>query len=523
MKCWSSGRGGFLVTSTAREIARRIVAADPATVAEVDSIVRSSARELRVKIPRRSELLEAVRLCPGAQAPLTRLLRTNPVRSRSGVAVVAVIMKDHPCPGSCLFCPREEGIAQSYLGEEPAVARALENDFDPERQTAARLAALAATGHATDKVEAIILGGSFGAYPGPYRRDFVDGMLAALNGPGVAHNSAAAQRLIGLTVETRPDMVDLEELVFLRELGVTKVELGVQSLDEGVLEANRRGHGKDEVRYAVRLLRDAGFKVGFHLMPGLPGSDLECDGRTLAETFREPAYRPDYLKIYPCVVVDGSPLVEVWRRGVYVPPTASELVGLLAKAKAALPPYVRLSRLVRDIPAGRILAGITEGNLRERIGERMRAEGLLCGCIRCREVGEGSISAATPVEPTDYAYETVGGEEHFLSVEDPNGGLLSFARLRLPSGVSTALRAFPELDGAALLRELRTYGEAAPLGIEGRVQHRGLGEALLRRAEQLARRSGYARLAIITAPGIEPYYLRRGYLRTGSYLLKELG
>ena len=479
----------------------------------------------------RSELAAGLRAPDG---PLERLLTLNGIRSQSGVATVTVITEPYACPGRCVYCPTEARAPKSYLTNEPAVMRAVRNDYDPYRQVAARLDALHQTGHPVDKVELIVKGGTWSFYPDRYQDAFIRRCFDAANAFGRAEghgaamtpeeaqrrNEAAACRLVGVTVETRPDYVTEEELRRLRRLGVTRVELGVQTLEEAVLERIVRDHGTAEVRGATQLLKDAGFKVAYHLMPNLPGATPASDLASARTVFEDPAYRPDTLKLYPCVVIESAELHAWWREGRYRPYDDETLVELLLRIKQLVPPWVRIERVIRDIPSTSIQAGCLTTNLREELHRRLQARGLRCRCIRCRQVRQ---ETAGRFALTRRDYEASGGTEVFLSFEEPETDRLAcLLRLRIPG---RGLPGLPELRGAALVRELHTYGPHLPLveRREGAVQHQGFGRRLLAEAERLAGESfGLRRMAVIAGAGARAYYRKLGYELDGTYMVKRL-
>jgi len=463
-------------------------------------------------------------------AETLRRLQMKPVRTLSGVATVTVLTKPFPCPGECIFCPTDVRMPKSYLADEPGAIRAEYHQFDPYATTLSRLRALENIGHPTDKVELLILGGTWSYYPPDYQEWFIQRCLDALNGVDSATlaeaqhlNETAARRNVGLVIETRPDYVDAAELRRLRRYGVTKVQLGAQSLDDRILDLNRRGHTVEQMRQAVRLLRAAGFKLHLHWMPNLLGATPASDRLDYERLWADPGLRPDELKIYPCALVREAELVSWWERGEYVPYTDDELIALLADCKLRTPRYVRLSRIVRDIPAGHVVAGSTASNLREVVQRRLAAEGKACQCIRCREVkGEkvtGDLELAT--EP----YATTGGEERFLSYNTASGKLAGFLRLSLPTPAAVAEAGLAdELRGAAMIREVHVYGPVVRLGAgaQGEAQHLGLGAGLIAEAERQARAAGYERLAVISAIGTREYYRKHGFEVSGLYMTKPL-
>jgi elongator complex protein 3 len=458
-----------------------------------------------------------------------RRLQMKPVRTQSGVATVTVLTKPFPCPGECLFCPTDARMPKSYLPDEPGAIRAEYHQFDPYATTFSRLAALENIGHPTDKVELLILGGTWSYYPADYQAWFIRRCFDALNGTDSATladaqrlNERSARRNVGLVVETRPDYVDAAEVRRLRSYGVTKVQLGAQSLDDRVLALNRRGHTVAHTRQAVRLLRAAGFKLHLHWMPNLLGATPAADREDYARLWSDPGLRPDELKIYPCALVREAELVAWWERGEFRPYTDEELVALLADCKAQTPRYVRLNRIIRDIPAGHVVAGSTLSNLREVVQRRLRAEGRACACIRCREVRGEKPGGGLRFDAETYA--VAGGEEHFLSFNTAAGRLAGFLRLSLPTPEPAALTGLDELRGAALVREVHVYGPVVRLGAaaRGEAQHLGLGARLLAEAETRARAAGYARLAVIAAIGTRDYYRKFGFELQDLYMVKEL-
>lgn len=473
-------------------------------------------------------------------------IRMKPMRTASGVAPVTVLTAPAGCPGKCIFCPDDWRMPKSYIYDEPGCQRAERDGFDPFRQTLGRIRAFEGIGHDADKVELLILGGTWSAYSKEYREWFVRRSLDAMNSAGdasyapveslaatQAHNAQAAHRNVGLVVETRPDWVTPAEIRHLRQLGVTKVQIGVQSLDDEILALNKRGHDVQAVRQALGLLRTAGFKLHLHWMPNLYGATPQKDRADFARFFSDPAIRPDELKIYPCSLIKETELYERWQAGDYHPYTQEELVALLADVKPTIPPYTRVNRLFRDIPAHHIQAGVKLGNLREVVHEELARRGERCGCIRCREVKRQEIDPATLVLK-DYAYETDLTHEHFLSFEtEPSGQkpgfIAGFLRLSLPKrlqdGALVGSRAFlDEIAESAMIREVHVYGPALSLGqeSEGQAQHVGLGTRLIDAARQLSRAAGFKRISVISAIGTRQYYAERGFEMGEFYMSGDL-
>jgi elongator complex protein 3 len=407
----------------------------------------------------------------------------KPVRTGSGVTPVAVLTKPAPCPGQCIFCPTDARMPKSYLSNEPGAMRALQADFDPFSQVAGRIESLEAIGHSVEKVELLILGGTWSAYPRAYQEWFIRRCLDALNGreamsveEALAWNEAAPRRNVGLVIETRPDWITPHEVVRLRQLGVTKVQLGVQSLDDAILARNRRGHDVEQTRRAMRLLRLGGFKIHVHWMPNLLGATPESDRADFARLWSDPAMRPDEMKIYPCMLLADADLYAEWQNGAYRPYREDEMVELLADCKATVPRYCRVSRVIRDIPAIEIVAGSRTSNLRQVVQEALRARGQCCQCIRCREVG-GRPFVGDDLRLEVIPYATDATEERFISLVTAEDHLAGFLRLSLPWPGLAPEEQPEELHGAAVIREVHIYGPA--LGIDdesaGEAQHRGLG------------------------------------------------
>lgn len=451
-------------------------------------------------------------------------LQMKPVRSRAGVAVVTVLTKPFPCPGECIFCPTDVRMPKSYLHDEPGAQRAERHQFDPYAQTKARIETLARIGHPTDKIELIILGGTWSSYRRDYQAWFIKRCFDAMNGVESA-DLAAAQRLnvsaehrnVGLVVETRQDHIDDDELRWLRTLGVTKVQVGIQSMDDRVLALNRRGHDAQATRDAFRLLRLAGFKIHGHWMCNLLGATPESDIADYARLWDEPALRPDELKIYPCMLLENAELYAYWQRGEYVPYPEDTVIEILAQAKAMTPPYCRLTRVVRDIPTDNVVEGFKKANLRQLAQLRLAERGQQCRCIRCREVRRQQVDGDT-LSLQITTYETEGTVEHFLGYETPEGKLAGFLRLSFPDQAQTL--PLPELAGHAMIREVHVYGPVVPIGESGtgEAQHIGVGSRLIATARRLARDAGYARLAVISAIGTQGYYARHGFAVDGLYM-----
>jgi elongator complex protein 3 len=457
-------------------------------------------------------------------------LQMKPTRTISGVATVTVLTKPFPCPGECIFCPTDVRMPKSYLADEPGAARAEHHQFDPYDTTASRLHALENIGHATDKIELLILGGTWSYYPLDYQAWFIQRCLDAMNGVDSVSleeaqqlNETAAHRNVGLVIETRPDYIDAAEVQRLRRYGVTKVQLGAQSLDDRILDLNKRGHSVEQTRQAVALLRAAGFKIQLHWMPNLLGATPQNDLIDFQKLWSDPGLRPDELKIYPNALVQEAELVQWWQRGEFQPYSDEALIELIVECKMRTPRYVRLNRIIRDIPKEHIVAGSTVSNLREVVKRKLLAEGRACQCIRCREVRSDRGRLVEGVNALEY--ETSGGREVFLSLDTDRDRLAGFLRLSLPTASATAGTGIGELHGAALIREVHVYGPVVEIGrpaLDGRVQHSGIGTRLIEEAEQRARAADYRQLAVIAAIGTREYYRKQGFRSGQLYMFKDL-
>jgi len=461
------------------------------------------------------------------------LLRKQRARSISGISAITILMKEFPCPGHCVYCPTEARMPKSYLSDEPAVMRAVLNMFAPKKQVKCRLDALYAMGHPIDKCELIILGGTFSSYPDEYLRDYILQMYNQLNeidsdtlSEAQEINESAKHRCVGLSIETRPDCINIEEIKRLREFGVTKVELGVQSLYDDVLDLVKRGHKISATQKATQLLKDAGIKIHYHMMPNLPGSSIKRDYEMFVELFSNQYYKPDMLKIYPCVVTHHSELEEWEKDGRYSAYTDEEVIDLLARIKQEIPEYCRIMRLGRDIPAGDIMAGNQITNIREVVRKKMLQNGQVCKCQRCREVGFRDESI-TKVVLKRIDYDANNGKEIYLEFRDEKTEiLLAFLRLRICSQYFTKEKHFLEvLENTAIIREVHTYGFALEINKQqaGATQHKGYGKKLILEAERIVKEEfDLSRIAVISGVGVRSYYRKLGYKLEDTYMVKRL-
>lgn len=554
-----------------------------------------------------SDLIQAYRTLAGTyglppfdEGILARL-RMKPIRTMSGVTPVTVLTKPFPCPGECVFCPNDVRMPKSYLASEPGAQRAEQNNFDPYLQTYSRLTTLYDTGHPLDKIELIILGGTWSFYPETYQLWFVKRIFEALHdfGKGLDHtgevlaalrevsqlhpdrvtdveldgehleqtynqtvqqlyreemrrsreyaaeiargerprrlvdeyatwaevealhreNEHAPLRCVGLVVETRPDHISVEEVRRIRRLGATKVQIGIQSLDDEVLSLNKRGHTVEMTRRAIGLLRQAGFKIHAHWMPNLYGSTPEKDVVDFKRLFDDPGVRPDELKLYPCSLIESAELMQFYRAGQWQPYSNEDLLAVLLACFQHTPEYCRLTRVIRDIPGTDIAAGDMPTNFRQIVERELRERRLPSPNIRAREI-RGQVVNPETLHLDKLTYNTQVGDEVFLQYITDDRRIAGFLRLSLP-GVPPII---DELEGAAMIREVHVYGQALGIGQEmsGMAQHSGLGRQLIDRAAELAGAHGYKRLAVIAAVGTRAYYRKRGFVDGTLYQFRDL-
>lgn len=470
-------------------------------------------------------------------AQLLAKIRMKPIRSLSGVTTVTVLTKPFPCPGDCIFCPDDAELPKSYLKLEPGAARAYENQFDPFQQVSSRLISYDAIGHPTSKIELLILGGSWTAYPEDYQEKFIQCCLDAMNGvpstslaEAQSINETARRRNVGLVVETRPDTITPQALAAMRRMGVTKVQIGAQSFDDHILALNKRGHSAADTLRATASLRAAGFKIVMHWMPNLLGATPASDQEDFQKMWQA-GYCPDELKIYPTQLVENSQLYQYWLDGAYQPYSTEELINLIADIKPGIPEYSRVNRVIRDIPASYIVAGSKRSSLRQDVHKEMRRRGTQCRCIRCREI-RGEQVAEQDLILSDLVYHPHYAEEHFLNYSTPSDHLAGYLRLSFPEEVDNESRriyqqvqtAIPELQGCALIREVHIYGQSLQFGVEkdGAAQHAGLGSHLVEQAVQLARTTGFKKIAVIAAIGTRRYYRDRGFNGGDLYMIRDI-
>lgn len=564
-------------------------------------LVKNDLHKLKIKLSKKYNLGKIptdIEVFLNTEYEARNLLVTKPVRTISGVAVIALMTAPHKCPhGRCVFCPGGPGsyygdVPQSYTGKEPSTMRAIRNDYDPYLITMNRLEQYICSGHIPEKAEIIIQGGTFPAMSKDYQDYFVKFIFKAMNDfsdlfydkeknenhkkeksnnaeskfnfkkfkeffelPGDIYdkvrvasvkekllklkekssgksasnisnkftlekeqlkNETAMIRCVGLTIETKPDWGFLEHGNEMLRQGATRIELGIQTTKDNVLKATNRGHTiKDSIK-SIQILKDLGFKLNFHMMPGLPKTTHEEDIEILKEIFDNPYYRPDMLKIYPCMVMPGTPLEIQYKRGQFIPITTQEAAEIISEFKRYIPKYCRIQRIQRDIPTFQTTAGVDKTNLRQYVEELVNKKGITCQCIRCREAGRKGIGKNYKINVIEY--NSSGGIEYFISADSDIDSLLGFCRLRMPS---ESLRS--EITSkTALIRELHVFGTAASLGIEGDVQHRGVGKKLMLKAEEIAKQNSKTKMCVISAVGTREYYKKLGYKRDGVYMSKGL-
>ena len=525
--------------TAAREIIEALMLLQSPTHNDVNRAkTKTAAKHQLNRIPSNAEIIAA--MTPKEKHHLLPLLRRKTTRTISGVTVIAVMTKPQPCPQNepCAYCPGgpTQGVPQSYTGHEPAAMRGSQNNYDPYQQIQSRINQLTAIGHHVDKIELIIMGGTFPATPPEYQTRFIQKSLDAITGKESASleeakaNAETSQtRNVGITVETRPDWCKQPHVDAMLNMGVTRVEIGVQNPDNELYQLAGRTHTVKDVTEATQIAKDSGLKIVYHLMPGMPGSNPKRDLEAFKRVFTDPAFKPDMIKIYPCLVIEGTKAYDWYQKGDYKPYTTEQAAALIAELKKTLPPWIRVMRVQRDIPAGLIVAGVDKSNLRQLVHQKLAENNAKCTCIRCREVGHRKATDnVTPdmnniqIQTTHYAASE--GQEIFISAEDTeNNILIGYLRLRVPS--ENAHR--PEITAipSSIVRELHVYGPLVPVGKHSSKawQHKGYGTILLSEAERIAQEDyDSKKLLVISALGTKQYYMRFGYSRDGVYVSKRL-
>ncbi|HBU06865.1 MAG TPA: tRNA uridine(34) 5-carboxymethylaminomethyl modification radical SAM/GNAT enzyme Elp3 [Candidatus Magasanikbacteria bacterium] len=552
------------------QIITKIISFQPTTRAEFDDVKRKVCNKLSINQISNRDLLQAYQnlLKKKRVEPdkiLERFMRKADIRTLSGVAVVTSLCKPYNCPGKCIYCPTEARMPKSYLASEPAAARALALQFDPYEQMTRRIEMLRLSGHPTDKIEYIIKGGSWNVYPLKYQYWFILESFRAANNlerserslfeassnalksdSSVAsllrnlkkeqnyNDKIAKHKIIGLTLETRPDCITPDTIHHMRQMGCTRIELGLQAPDDKILKLVKRGHTVEQFKDAMLLLRQAGFKVDLHFMPDLPGTTAKHDVEMYKSLFTDPGFKPDMVKIYPCTVIKTADLYKWYKQKKYKPYSEKKLFEALIVMKISTPRYCRISRLIRDIPDNEIMGGNMITNLRQNLKKEMAIRGLKCECLRCREVGHSTLppNHLTTLPPKLFVdkYETTGGTEYFLSYEDKKRQVVyGFLRLRLPNKEKnnsnlSSLLGFSSLSSISFIRELHTYGQLLELGTKNKSasQHKGLGKKLVEEAEKIAKKNRYKKLAVISGVGVRGYYRKLGYKLEKTYMTKNI-
>ena len=492
-------------------------------------IKRICAKYSLERIPRNHEILS---MAAGSDfAQLREVLIKKPIKTASGVAVVALMPKPYACPhGRCTYCPGgiESNSPNSYTGNEPSTINAIENNYDPRLQIKTKIEKLAAFGHDTTKMELVIVGGTFLFMPRDYQENFIKACYDALNGTeskslaeAKAANEHAEIRNVGLTIETKPDFCKRKHIDWMLGYGATRVEIGVQSLHEEVYKIVNRGHNYADVVESFQVSKDAGYKIVAHMMPGLPTMTPKDDIDDFGKLFKDPSFKPDMLKIYPSLVVKDTPLADDYKNGLYTSYSDEDMINVLVNVKKNIPRWVRIMRVQREISPSEIIAGAKSGNLRQMVLHNLKRRGLACKCIRCREIGLSGTDIQVP-RLCRINYDSSGGNEVFLSFEDSDDSIYGFLRLRKPSNMAHR----SEIDNkTCIVRELHVLGKSLKIGQKGDndIQHAGLGKRLMREAEKIAKEEfDCYRLLVISAVGTRQYYQKLGYLLYGPYMSKTL-
>jgi ELP3 family radical SAM enzyme/protein acetyltransferase len=527
-----------------QKVILELIQKKPATKAEFLSMRRKVCNSQNLTPPSNATLLSTYRQLLKSKKikqnkAIEYYLIKGPIRTLSGVSVITVLTKPWACPGGCVYCPAEPNMPKSYLSNEPAAQRAVRNAFNPFRQVEQRILALEANGHAVDKIEILILGGSWSAYPKQYQTWFVGRLFQSCNIYGKKKrdykglkaeqkiNENTKYKIIGLTLETRPDLINPAEIKRMRALGCTRVQLGIQHTDNEILKKINRGHTIEQSIEATKQLKEVGLKVDHHYMPDLPGSTPAKDLKMFKYVYESQDLAPDQIKIYPCIVNEYAPIYKWLKTGKYKPYTDKQLKELLIKVKTITPPWIRINRLIRDIPKDSIEAGNDITNLRQLLQIEMKKRQLECHCLRCREARSQTYKAGKAKFVTR-KYQASNGIEYFLSYESTNKKIIyGFLRLRINNDNENL---FPELSNASIVRELHVYGQMTPVYGEGSdeetskqiAQHKGLGKKLMLEAEKITTKHKLNKLAVISGIGVRNYYKKLGYKLENTYMTKEL-
>lgn len=523
---------GISFEDACKEISHSLLAiAEPTNKDVKREIKRICVKYSLERIPRNYEILASV---SGQDfAKLQKVLIRKPVKTASGVAVIALMPKPYACPhGRCTYCPGgiEFNTPNSYTGREPSTQNAIANSYDPKKQVLDKLNHLIGYGHDSAKIELVIVGGTFLFMPRDYQISFIKSCFDALNGfdspdleSAKKNNEKANIRNVGFTIETKPDYCKTQHVDWMLDDGITRVEIGVQSLHERVYQIVNRGHTFEDVVESFQISKDAGYKIVAHMMPGLPTMTPEEDIEDFKKLFSDPALRPDMLKIYPTLVLENTALYQSYKEGKFTPYSQDDMMTVLTEMKRIIPRWARIMRMQREISSDQIIAGPNLGNLRQLVQQNLKKQNLSCKCIRCREAGlsESTINI-DDIKLNRDSYESSRGQEVFLSYDDSKDRIFGFLRLRKPSDIAHR----SEVKGnTCIVRELHVYGKSLKLGERDRdsVQHLGLGKNLMGEAERISREEFDAKkLLVISAVGTREYYRKMGYVADGPYMSKEL-
>lgn len=548
------------------QMMKKLIEKDPQTKEDLNFWRTKIASEYKANQPPTRLLLVAyhnlvknksIKKHPGME----KLLCKADIRSTSGISVITSLLKPYTCPGKCVYCPTEVRMPKSYVASEPAAARSLALDFNPYKLMQLRIEMLEKNGHATDKIEYITKGGTWNAYPLKYQYWYILESFKACNNFSrrkqipttqehdwdskpleelqkaldleITYNESAKHRIIGLTLETRPDAISPKTIYHMRRQGCTRIELGLQAPDDAILTLIKRGHTVEQFRKAIYLLREAGFKVDLHFMPDLPGTTPEHDVDMYKLLFSDLGLRPDMVKIYPNAVIPSAELYQWYLDGRFKPYGEENLFRALLEMKLATPRYCRISRLIRDIPANEIEAGNKITNLREMLETELKKRGQKCVCLRCREVSRQKNNIPVDTLPMLFVdeYDTIGGKEYFITLEDEQRiAVFGFLRLRIPHGDKNEIlqkqfdTLMPEIKHCAFVRELHVYGTLVGIGKRNvdASQHKGFGKRLMAEAERIAQEKGLKKVAVISGVGVRGYYRKLGYRLRGTYMIKHI-
>ncbi len=495
-----------------------------------EEIKKICAKYSLERIPRNHEILSMAK--DSDFLKLRKVLLKKPVKTASGVSIIALMPKPFACPhGRCTYCPGgvEFNSPNSYTGNEPSTLNAIENDYEPKLQITSKIKKLISFGHDPSKMEIVIVGGTFLFMPKDYQEDFIKSCYDALNGiesksleEAKSNNEHAKIRNVGFTIETKPDYCKQKHVDAMLNYGITRVEIGVQSLQERIYKIVNRGHDYDDVTESFQISKDAGYKIVAHMMPGLPTVTPEEDISDFKKLFSNSDLKPDMLKIYPSLVIENTPMYDEYKSGEYTPYSDDKMIKVLTEVKKNVPKWVRIMRVQREISPNEIIAGPKSGNFRQIVHQNLRKQGLSCKCIRCREAGlSNNKIKEQKLTLNRINYESSGGNEVFLSYEDKNESIYGFLRLRKPSEMAHR----HEVKENCIVRELHVYGKSVKIGEkeENEIQHSGLGKKLVKEAEKISKEEFNAKkLLVISAVGTREYYQKIGYSLYGPYMAKSL-